>query len=257
MDDEIRGLTVDDVIARIEATPTGYARAVASDADGTLWELDVGDALFRLVASRDRVADVVRPQVAAFCARYLGVVPEGIPAQAEALIAGHAAGKVPVEPLCDLEAEAVGGRPVKEFEALLDEVAEMFLPRVRRASVALLRELRDRGYAVHVVSGSLAALVAATLSRAGVTVDRISGGRLYVDGDTVLARLDGPIPLHGGKVDALRAAGHWPAALGMGDGGWDATFLRGCALPLLVHPKETLRAAMKDHPAVARLTDLP
>lgn len=257
MGEAMRGLTVEDVVARLDATPEGFARAVATDADGTLWEHDVGDALFRLVASRDMVADAVRPQVAAFCARYLGEVPEGIPAQAEALIAGHAAGRVPVEPLCDLEAEAVGGRSLAEFGALLDEVAEMFLPRMRPASVELLRALRDRGFAVHVVSGSLAALVEATLARAGVAVDRVSGGRLHVEGERVHPRLAGPIPLHGGKVDALRAAGHWPAALGMGDGGWDATFLRGCALPLLVHPKDSLRDAMKDHPAVARLTDLP
>jgi hypothetical protein len=43
----------------------------------------------------------------------------------------------------------------------------------------------------------------------------------------------------------------------MGDGGWDATFLRGCALPLLVHPKASLLDAMKDHPLVARLSDVP
>lgn len=253
----MRELSVREVVARLEETPDGFVRVVATDADGTLWESDVGDALFRLVASRDMVADAVRPQVAAFCARFLGAVPEGIPAQAEALIAGHAAGRVPVEPLCDLEAEAVGERSQREFEALLDEVAEMFLPRIRRASVELLDRLRDRGFAVHVVSGSLAALVEATLSRAGVSVDRVSGGRLRREGDRVCALLDGPIPLHGGKVDALESAGHWPAALGMGDGGWDATFLRGCALPLLVHPKHALREAMKDHPAVARLTDLP
>ena len=45
-------------------------------------------------------------------------------------------------------------------------------------------------------------------------------------------------------IDALHAVGAWPPALGLGDGGWDATFLGGCAVPLLVHPSDALLHAM-------------
>ena len=76
---------------------------------------------------------------------------------------------------------------------------------------------------MHVVTGSLAGAVAATLRRAGLTHATVSGATLRTEGDRVLPELARPIPLHGGKVDALQAAGAWPPALGMGDGGWDVT----------------------------------
>jgi hypothetical protein len=47
---------------------------------------------------------------------------------------------------------------------------------------------------------------------------------------------------------ALTAAGAWPASLGLGDGGWDVTFLRDVHLPVLVHPKPALVEAMRGHP---------
>jgi phosphoserine phosphatase len=248
-------LRVADVLRALDATPTGFMRTVATDADGTLWDGDVGDALFRLVVTRGLASDHALARMGALYAARLGEPPKDPIAQVEGLIAGHTAGRVPIEALCALETEASGGRTRVALDALLDEVAEAFASQLRGASMELLVSLRARGYAVHVVSGSLTELVAASLRRAGVTVDRISGARLKYQGDVVLPRLDGPIPLHGAKVDALERAGDWPPALGMGDGGWDATFLRGCAIPLLVHPKDTLREAMKDHPGVARLSD--
>jgi phosphatidylglycerophosphatase C len=250
-------LSVAQAFDAVRGAPAGFARTVATDADGTLWEGDVGDALFRLVVARDALSDASREALAWCCSAWLGEVPASPAAQAEALIAGHGAGRVDIRDLCDLEAACAGDRPRAEFDALLGAVAAEFARQMRDESVRLLRALRDEGFAVHVVTGSLGALVHATLHAAGVTVDRVSGGELAVHGDSVTSRLVAPIPLHGGKVEALRAAGHWPAAVGMGDGGWDATFLRGCALPLLVHPKPTLLAAMKDHPHVARLSDVP
>lgn len=253
----LRTLSVAQAIDAARALPAGFARAVATDADGTLWEGDVGDALFRLVVARDALSDSSREALSWSCSAWLGEVPSSPTAQAEALIAGHAAGRVDIRDLCDLEAACAGDRPRDEFDALLADVAAKFSRHMRDESVRLLQALRGEGFAVHVVSGSLGALVRATLEAAGVTVDHVSGGELAARGDAVSSRLVAPIPLHGGKVDALRAAGRWPAAVGMGDGGWDATFLRGCALPLLVHPKPTLLDAMKDHPHVARLSDVP
>jgi phosphatidylglycerophosphatase C len=253
----VRTLSVTGALDALRDLPAGFARAVATDADGTLWEGDVGDALFRLVTAREALSEASREALAWSCAAWLGESPKSPAAQAEAVIAGHAAGRVDIRDLCDLEAACAGDRPRAEFDALLGEVAAEFAARMRDESVRLLGALRAEGFAVHVVSGSLGDLVRATLQAAGVTVDRVSGGELAAGEDAVSSRLVAPIPLHGGKVDALRAAGHWPAAVGMGDGGWDATFLRGCALPLLVHPKASLLDAMKDHPLVARLSDVP
>lgn len=253
----VRTVSVAESLDALREVPAGYVRAVATDADGTLWEGDVGDALFRRVVARGALSEASMRAIAEGCARWLGGVPATPSAQAEALIEGHAAGRVDIRDLCDLEAACAGDRPRAEFDDLLRAVAAEYAGRMRDESVRLLAALRAQGFAVHVVSGSLGALVQATLDAAGVAVDRVSGGELAAREDYVSSTLVAPIPLHGGKVDALREAGHWPAAVGMGDGGWDATFLRGCALPLLVHPKPALLAAMKDHPHVARLSDVP
>ncbi|MFO0625720.1 MAG: HAD family hydrolase [Polyangiales bacterium] len=252
-----RTLRVAQVVEALREVPPGFARAVATDADGTLWEGDVGDALFRLVVARDALSDASRAALAQRCAAWLGEVPSSTRAPAEARISGHAAGRVDIRDLCDLEAACAGDRPQDAFDELLETVARDHARHMRDESVRLLDALRGAGFAIHVVTGSLGALVRATLRVAGVAVDHVSGGELAVREGAVTSSLVAPIPLHGGKVDALRAAGHWPAAVGMGDGGWDATFLRGCALPLLVHPKPALLAAMKDHPQVARLSDVP
>lgn len=253
----IREMTVDQVCDAMRTPPAGFLRVVATDADGTLWDGDVGDALFRHLIARDAVDARAREATRALCERFLPSVPEGLSAQAEALIAGHAAGLVPIEPLCDLEAEASGGRSCAEFDAFLAEVGGVFARRMRPESVELLTRLRGAGFAVHVVTGSLGALVEATLRAAGLAVDAVSGGSLRVRDGQVLPTLAQPIPLHEGKVDALRAAGRWPAAVAMGDGGWDASFLRGSALPLLVHARPKLVEAMKEHPSVARLSPVP
>ena len=97
--------------------------------------------------------------------------------------------------------------------------------------------------------------VAATLRLAGLQHATVSGATLSAEGDRVLPSLARPIPLHGAKVDALQAAGAWPPALGMGDGGWDATFLGGCAVALLVHPSAALLDAMNSTTGVMILRD--
>jgi phosphoserine phosphatase len=100
--------------------------------------------------------------------------------------------------------------------------------------------------AVHVVTGSLGLAVEATLRHAGIAFDSVSGGVLRVVEGVVGAELERHPPLFEGKVTALREGGCWPAALGLGDGGWDHTFLREVHVPVLVHPQPALEHAMRD-----------
>ncbi len=150
-----------------------------------------------------------------------------------------------IERICQIQSEVLGDRTRAELDALLDLVAARVAARIRPAVRVIVEEAARAGVAVHVVTGSLGAAVAqTTLRRAGLAHATISGATLRAEGDRVLPSLAHPIPLHGGKVDALRAVGAWPPALGLGDGGWDATFLGGCAVPLLVHPAPALLHAM-------------
>ncbi|MDO9017651.1 MAG: HAD family hydrolase [Deltaproteobacteria bacterium] len=218
---------------------------IATDADGTLWEGDIGDDLFVEALSHHPVGALALSGLRDGAREVFGDrSPSDLRELALALIAAYRAGEVSIERICQIQSEVLGDRTRAELDALLDLVAARVAARIRPAVRVIVEEAASAGVAVHVVTGSLGAAVANTLRRAGLAHATVSGATLRVEGDRVLPSLAHPIPLHGGKVDALRAVGAWPPALGLGDGGWDATFLGGCAVPLLVHPSDALLHAM-------------
>lgn len=241
-------LPVDAVRARLSALPSTWHRAVATDADGTLWAIDVGDELFLTLAARHDFRGEARDTLRARARGLLEAVPDDDFELARALMRRYAAGEIAIDVMCELQAEAVGERTESELAALYDDVATRVAAAVRDEVRALLTALVAEAWTVHVVSGSLGDAVAACLTRADIPFHSVAGARLQRDGARVRGRLDGEIPLFDGKVRALAATGRWPAALGLGDGGWDVTFLRDAGVPVLVHPKPALAEALRDHP---------
>lgn len=246
--DETASPTLADALARALAAPPPYARAVATDADGTLWSRDVGDALFLAAGARGLFRGDGLAKLRAHAARLLGPEREhdAPGAIADALFARYGAGEIDVRVMCDLEAETLGDRPESELAALIDDVAADVARTAHPAVRTLLAQARAAGATIHVVTGSLGRAVEATLRRAAIPFDRVSGAVLRVERGHAAATLAAQSPLFEGKVRALGAAGGWPAALGLGDGGWDHTFLREVFVPVLVHPKPALEAHMAD-----------
>jgi len=240
-------VTADEVVARVSGL-AGYHRAIATDADGTLWATDVADELFALLGARRDFRGAARDVLRTRAARHLDAVPDDDHALAQELLRENAAGRITVAPMCEMQAEATGERSEDELAALYAEVAERVAPTVRTGVRDLILRLRDVGWRVHVASGSLGDAVAVCMRRCGIPFDTVDGAALRRRGSYVEAALDGEIPLFGGKVRAFTTAGVWPAAVGMGDGGWDVTFLQDAGLPVLIHPKPALREAMAGHP---------
>lgn len=243
---DVRG--IDGVRALLAAIPSSFHRSVASDADGTLWATDVGDELFLTVAERRDFRGDARRELRDRARTFLDVVPDDDLDLARALMRRYAAGEIAIGAMCELQAEALGERSEQEYAALLRDVAVRVSIAVRHDVRALLTALADEGWTVHVVSGSLGDAVEACLRRAEIPFHTVAGATLRREGDQVRARLEGEIPLFEAKVRALTATKRWPAGLGLGDGGWDVTFLREVALPVLVHPKPALLDAMREHP---------
>jgi phosphoserine phosphatase len=234
--------------------PAPFHRAIATDADGTLWATDVGDALFLTVAEREAFTGEGLAKLRAHGERLLGGEAASWRGSviARALFAAYERGDITVRVMCDLEAETVADRPTAEFDAVVNEVAMRAASVVRPEVRAFVKTAHARGVAVHVVTGSLAVLVERTLSYAQMPFDRVTGAVLVHEGVGATARVRAEIartsPLFEGKVEALREGGRWPAAVGMGDGGWDHTFLKLCRVPVLIHPKPALVEAMRDVP---------
>ncbi len=249
-----RTVEFEDVARLAEAAGEGYRIAVATDADGTLWEGDIGDAMFLEVATSDAMGPKARESFLARGGAMLGdAAPQGVPQLAQALMDRYAAGEIDVAVMCELQAESMGDRSDAAFAELVARVVARHLPLVRPEVRALLIEARARGYGIHVVSGSVGRAVEALLVLAEVPFDTVQGATLVIDRGHVLPSLAGPIPLHEGKVEALRSVGAWPPRVGLGDGHWDAPFLRGAAVPVLVFARPGLRAAMAGHPRLMLL----
>ena len=239
---------VEALIAALAEVPAGFHQTVATDADGTLWSTDVGDEIFVALGEAGDFRGGGRDALIDRARGYLSEVPADDVALARALMREYQAGRIEIGAMCELQAEAVGDRSERDLADLYDRVAARVAPTVRPEVRELLIALRARGFTVHVVSGSLGDAVARCLTAAGVPYDTVAGATLARDGDRVLPTLAGAVPLFDGKVRALTAAGAWPSSLGLGDGGWDVTFLRDVHLPVLVHPKPALVEAMRGHP---------
>jgi len=236
---------IETALRRLVDAPGGFTRAVSTDADGTLWAGDLGDEAFLLATHPDDLRGDARSGFVARAAELLGPRYRGIvPDDARSLMTAYAEGRLDIAPLCALQAEALGARSTADFADLVGRAADRVVPRIHPDVRVFLREARRHGATLHVVTGSLGVLVAEALRRAEIVYDSVSGGTLCRDTGWVVPRLAAPIPLHGGKVDALRRVGVWPTAVGMGDGHWDSTFLLGVATPVLVRPKAALVAAM-------------
>lgn len=237
-------------LERALSAPPPYVRTVATDADGTLWDADVGDLLFLHVAAQRSFRGEGLARLRAY-ARTLASAslakrePEVI---AQELFAMYNRGEIDVRIMCDLEAETIGDRPVAELDTLIASVAESVVPLVRPDIRALLLSAHAAGAEIHVVTGSLGRAVEATLRRAAIPFDRVTGGELDIRDGIAHATLARRCPLFEEKLECLCQTGRWPAAMGLGDGEWDRTFLREVHVPVLVHPKPALLSAMKDVP---------
>ncbi len=239
---------VEAIVEALTVTPDGFERCVATDADGTLWSTDVGDELFVDLGERSDFRGLAGSRLRARAEAILGSLPGDDLSLAHALMARYRAGEIAIGPMCELQAEAVGDRSEQDLSALYHRVAERVAATVRPEVRALLETLASMGYSVHVVSGSLGDAVERCLTRAGIPFTTVAGARLSRRDGHVLPSLAGEIPLFDAKVRALESARAWPASLGLGDGGWDVTFLRDVHLPVLVHPKPALEEAMRGHP---------
>ncbi|MBK8692459.1 MAG: haloacid dehalogenase-like hydrolase [Deltaproteobacteria bacterium] len=255
-DESIREEGLRGLVRAARTAPAPFRPIIATDADGTLWEGDIGDDLFIEALTHHPVGPVALAGLLSGAREVFGDdAPSDLGELALAFIGAYRAGRMSIEHICKIQSEVLGDRSRSALDALLSQVAERVAERIRPAVRLIVEEAGRAGVEVHVVTGSLEAAVATTLRRAGLTHATVSGATLRTEGDRVLPALARPIPLHGGKVDALQAAGAWPPALGMGDGGWDATFLGGCAVALLVHPSPALLDAMTPAPGVMILRD--
>jgi HAD superfamily phosphoserine phosphatase-like hydrolase len=248
-------------VLAVQAAP-GTLRArlpgavIASDADGTLWDGDVGIELFEaLLAARGARAEAREALEAE--ARFVGIDAEGDAAAiVAALYEAYAADRYAHDRAFAMMAWVFAGWTRAELDAFCARVLD-----AGRIEARLRPELRDvfrwaeaHGVPAYVVSASPVAVVEAAVARLGLPTAGVVAMTPAVDaGGVILPRLAGPIVYGEGKLAALEAAcpGARKALLAaFGDSAYDAAMLRAARVPVAVTPAPRLAAIA---PSIDRL----
>lgn len=250
--------SADALITRLEAAldrePGGV---LATDADGTIWDGDVGVDLFEaLLASkgvREAALAALRVEALEF-----GVPAEGSPTEvASALNAAHVTEQYPHDRAFAMMAWAFAGWSRDEVLAFAAKVLDegQIESRIRPEMRQILRWAEGRDVPIYVVSASPIAIIEVGTARLGVHVTgALAMTPALGEGDLLLPHLDGPVVYGDGKVRALEHAGVASRLLGaFGDSAYDAAMLRVARVPVAVTPAPRLVALL---PGIAGVSEL-
>lgn len=251
----------DSLLARLEAelsrSPEGAI--LASDADGTIWDGDVGIDLFEALLASRGARPAARDALAAE-ARAVGVPDDGdAPALLARLYDAYNADRYPHDRAFAMMAWSFAGWAEDELSAFCARVLSegKIEARIRPELTSIFRWAESRGVPVYLVSASPITMIRAAAPRLGIALDRVVAMTPALDGEgRLLPRLAGPIVYGEGKMAALEAKR--PDArktlLGaFGDSTYDAAMLRAARVPVAVTPAPGLVTLLPTIPNVTIL----
>lgn len=222
---------------------------IAFDGDGTLWNGDVGEDLFRAATSEDFLLDDALPALALEAQRYgipLGDA-ENANAVARLLIAAYLAGRYPERETCAMMTWCYAGHPLAEVEALAASVLKQddLRGRLTGELSPVLEWSRHRGLRNVLISASPRAVVEAAGAFRGFLPVDIAAATPAVEHGRVLPRLAMPVPYAEAKLSAGRGLfgdARWLAAFG--DNVFDIEMLTTAELGVAVRPKPKLESEL-------------
>jgi phosphatidylglycerophosphatase C len=252
----------DEILARLhveaERLPGGV---IASDADGTIWDGDVGYDLFETLLAERAVREEAREALLAE-AREHGIAVDGdANAVTQVLFDAHNDGRYPHDRAFAMMAWAFAGWRRDELRAFCERVLDQrgLMARVRPGLRAVFAWAKDHGVEAYVVSASPIEMVHAAVERArlGIGPDRVVAMTPAADERGVIQpRLAGPVVYGEGKLYALEGAreGARRALIAaFGDSAYDAAMLRAARIPVAVTPAPPLRALAHTIPGLVML----
>jgi len=231
---------------------------LASDADGTLWDGDVGFDLFAALLAARGVREAAREALAAE-ARAIGAADDGDASTLAArLYDAYEADRYAHDRAFAMMAWAFAGWAEDEVAAFAARVLDdgRIDARIRPELVAIFRWAEARGVEVYVVSASPIGIIHAAAPRLGIARDRVVAMTPASANGTLLPSLAGPIVYGEGKLAALERArpGAREALLGaFGDSAYDAAMLRAARVPVAVTPAPGLAALAPTIPGLVVL----
>jgi HAD superfamily phosphoserine phosphatase-like hydrolase len=234
--------------ARADAAARGHAPpALATDADGTLWDGDVGIDLFEaLLAARG-----ARPEALAALRGEADAAGIHLPAGADAHAAAAAlyeafqAERYAEDRAFAMMAWVFAGWSEDDLSAFVDGVLEQqrIEDRYRPGLLSILDWARAQEIEVIVVSASPRMIVERAVARIGIPAGRVLAMTPRIEGGRVAPELGAPATYGDGKVRALqRERPGLDLLAAFGDSAYDAPLLRAARVPVAVTPSAKLLA---------------
>ena len=244
-----------EIITRLDAAlaHAGGHGVLATDADGTIWDGDVGVDLFEALLAADGVREAAREALLVECAS-CGVTAQGSPtAVARTLYAVFASEGYAHERAFAMMAWVFAGWTADEVSAFAAKVLDegRIEARIRPEMKAIFGWAQASSVPIYVVSASPIAIVTLGALRLGVPVAAALAMTPALDAHGVLLpRLAAPAVYGPGKILALERASVTASLLGaFGDSAYDAEMLRAARVPVAVTPSPGLVALL---PAIDR-----
>ena len=226
-----------------DADPRGVV--LAFDGDGTLWNGDVGEDLFR-AAMRDSflIEDAV-PALLAEAAQYRLPLDgaKGANAVARVLLAAYLAGEYPERETCAMMTWCYAGHLLADVEAFARSVLKAEdLPGRLHAELLPIIEWGDQvGLRRVLVSASPRVVVEPAGGLCGFSPQNVAAATAAVEAGRVQPRMQSPVPYAEAKLTAGRAlfgSARWLAAFG--DNVFDIDMLTTAEVGIAVRPKPRL-----------------
>lgn len=243
-------MSAGEVVRRLAVlADTNPEGVVAFDADGTLWQGDVGEDFLRYVLYHASPHVEVERRVAELARAHGIAAGGGAKAGLRALWEAYEQGRFPEEAFCEMISGCAAGCTRAEVETLARaSVASDLVARLTRELCPVLQWAGSRGSVAWVVSASPAFVVRAALAVVGervpVAPERVVAFEPRWDGAVMAAQVRRPLPYGEGKVACLRARlGGRPLLGAFGDSGSDAPLLGAAKLGVAVRPKRSLTDA--------------
>jgi len=237
--------------------PEGSRPVLAFDADGTLWQGDVGDDFFEALLDLD--GGLVPPVALAGMlevAMSAGVsIREGANA-ARALLDAYNANKLDEERFYEIVGWAAAGWRRGEIETFAERVFGLrgLATRMHDEIPAIHEWARKNDVEIFVVSASPHPIVARGVSRLGISAEYVLAAEAEWDGDLMLPKARRPIPYGPGKVQALRSRiGTRQVLAAFGDNVFDMPMMMAASIGVAVRPKPRLLARAHEMPALLKL----
>jgi phosphoserine phosphatase len=222
-------------------------RLITLDADGTIWDVDVGVSIFEALLDRGDVRPEAEEALVSDARRFNIELPQGGGAM-EAARALHQAffdGRYPDDLAYAMNAWAFAGHTEAEADAIAQDVLRSLgvADRIRPAFPRLFEWASRRGVDAYVVSASPVWIIRAGAALLGLSPDRGIAMAPAVRGGVIEPRIEGPICYGPGKLEKIRATRPAAVLIGaFGDSAWDAAMLRAARVPVAVTPSEKLLA---------------